>query len=133
MESRRVDWYLWIPIAATVFLVLVAGARMMAARKMNSALKDVQTSGQNLYVMVKEKAAAGDAESQFVLANFYEIGLGAGTIVAKDQQQALFWYRKAAQQGHPWAQRTLNAYEKTGVLAAVLPPEEKPPQTNARR
>ena len=125
MESRQADWRLWIQIAPVVLFAIYAVVKLIAARRVSSALEDARASSQNLYSRVKERATAGDAESQFLLANFYEIGLGLGTVVPKDPQQALLWYRKAAQQGHPWAQRTLDAYEKTGVLAAVLPPRKK--------
>jgi TPR repeat protein len=51
------------------------------------------------------KAVAGDAVAQDVLGSMYQDGSG----VAKDASQAIFWYRKAAQQGYATAQKNLGS------------------------
>jgi uncharacterized protein len=52
---------------------------------------------------VKAKAEAGDAESEMELGRRYNKGEG----VAKDQVEAVKWYRKAAEQNLPIAQYNL--------------------------
>src|SRR5215470_8274020 len=52
---------------------------------------------------VKAKAEAGDAESQVELGLRYEQGKG----VAKDQVEAVKWYRKAAEQNNAMGQINL--------------------------
>ena len=51
---------------------------------------------------IRKAAEHGDRNTQYTLACFCQEGRG----VAKDLEQAIFWYHKAAQQGHP------NAIEK---------------------
>jgi len=48
----------------------------------------------------QERASLGDAQAQFNLALMYHGGLG----VPSDEEKALQWYQKAAQNGYPWAQ-----------------------------
>jgi len=51
-------------------------------------------------------AESGDAEAQCTLGQFYELGkLG----LPQDYSQAVKWYRKAAEQGHPRAQLYLGS------------------------
>ena len=45
-------------------------------------------------------AEAGDAEAQYQLGVMFESGRG----VARDYRQAAEWYRRAAEQGHVFAQ-----------------------------
>ncbi len=52
---------------------------------------------------IKAKANTGDAEAQFQLGRRYDRGEG----VAKDQVEAVKWYRKAAEQDHLKAQYNL--------------------------
>ena len=54
-------------------------------------------------------AIGGDASAQYNLGVMYDNGTG----VPKDEQQAVFWYRKAAEQGHASAQYNLGVmYDK---------------------
>jgi hypothetical protein len=63
---------------------------------------------------VKAKAEAGDAESQVELGRRYDKGEG----VAKDQAEAVKWYRKAAEQNHADAQYNLAiCYERGDGVA----------------
>jgi hypothetical protein len=51
-----------------------------------------------------ERARKGDADAQFDLAKNYETGrIG----LPKDISQAQYWYRKAADQGDPYAEASL--------------------------
>ena len=56
------------------------------------------------------KAEQGDAQAQHNLGAMYEKGLG----VAKDDVQAVLWYRKAADQGLAQAQSNLGVMYKNG-------------------
>jgi len=55
-----------------------------------------------------QKAEAGDAEAQVCLGFAYHYGGG----VSQDFQQAVKWYRKAAEQGNAAAQSALRALEE---------------------
>ena len=55
-------------------------------------------------------AQQGDADAQFELGRSYTIGRG----VAEDDQEAVYWYRKAAEQGHADAQFWLGAMHNSG-------------------
>lgn len=63
----------------------------------------------SVYVSVKTLADEGDVNAQFELGRMFEHGNG----VAKNDQLAAAWYRKAAEQGHADAQASL------GVLYAL--------------
>ena len=56
-------------------------------------------------------AQQGDADAQFELGRSYTIGRG----VAEDDQEAVFWYRKAAEQGHVGGQFGLGLSFAIGV------------------
>ena len=60
----------------------------------------------------KRLADLGDAASQYNLALALQHGIG----VPKDDAQAVFWYRKAAEQGDVDAQRQLGALLLKGRL-----------------
>lgn len=67
-----------------------------------------------------EKAQAGDAKAQKSVAYAYE----NGEVVAKDIQEAVKWYRKAAEQGNTSAQASLmEIYAMDGELANEKPEE----------
>jgi TPR repeat protein len=60
---------------------------------------------------VRAKAEKGDAQSQYELARaFYFGGLG----VAKDEVEAVKWFRKAAEENNAWAQHTLGVCYANG-------------------
>src|SRR5258708_12443660 len=62
----------------------------------------------NNFYSLQQRAAAGDAQAQFAVANLYFRGRG----VAQDYTQALIWYRRSADQGFAPAQNQLgNMYE----------------------
>ena len=62
----------------------------------------------SVYVTVKTLADQGDVNAQYELGRMFENGQS----VAKNDQLAVAWYRKAAEQGHAEAQASL------GVLYA---------------
>src|SRR6266496_1681980 len=68
---------------------------------------------------VKAKAEAGDAESEVELGVRYEQGKG----VAKDQAEAVKWFRKAAEQNYAKAQYNLAHCFDTGEGVAKDPVE----------
>jgi len=63
------------------------------------------TSAQNIAIL-KKQAAAGNARAQAAVASDYANGQG----VRQDYVQAVFWWRKAAEQGLAEAQAELGFY-----------------------
>ena len=59
----------------------------------------------------KKAAEQGHVKAQFELAKCYDIGFG----VMSDMQQALFWYRKAAEKGHTDAIKRLSEISKRNL------------------
>lgn len=71
-----------------------------------SLLLPIVCCAQGRFEGYKKKAEQGNARSQYNLGLCYAIGEG----VAKDYKQAVYWYRKAADQGNEtakWALRIL--------------------------
>ncbi len=62
------------------------------------------------FLKYKPKAEKGDASAQFNLGRCYFYGQG----VAKDEVEAVKWYRKAADQGNARAQYTLGMCYRDG-------------------
>lgn len=62
-------------------------------------------------VGLRERAEKGDAEAQFRLAKNYEAGRGG---LKKDYAEAERWYRRAAEQGDPFAQASLGILFRFG-------------------
>jgi TPR repeat protein len=62
------------------------------------------------FLAAEAKAEQGDADAQFLLGLRYYQGNG----VAKDFVEAVKWYRKAAEQGHLFAQMSLGYCYKDG-------------------
>lgn len=58
----------------------------------------------------EERAERGDVDAQFNLGWRYETGDGVG----QDWVQAVYWYRKAADQGHDYAQNNLGVCYDNG-------------------
>jgi TPR repeat protein len=79
-----------------VFLVLVAAALRLPAQQSEFDRKFFEDN--------KAKAENGDAAAQCVLGEIYQQGLGG---VAKDEAEAVKWYRKAADLNKPEAQYNL--------------------------
>ena len=79
----------------TFLLVLSVAVVQLAAQQTKADQKPIEE--------VKAKAEAGDAQSQAELGLRYEQGKG----VAKDQVEAVKWFRKAAEQNDAMAQYNL--------------------------
>jgi TPR repeat protein len=60
---------------------------------------------------LRERAARGDAEAQFLLGRNYEAGRSG---LKKDPAEAARWYRRSADQGDPWAQASLGLLYRFG-------------------
>jgi|LSQX01.3.fsa_nt_gb TPR repeat protein len=60
----------------------------------------------SIFEKCKQRAEAGDMQSQFLLAYYYM----AGEYTEPDRDQAKFWYTKAAEQEHPQAQAILDKH-----------------------
>ncbi len=54
--------------------------------------------------MIQQKAAEGDADYQYSLGMCYKYGYG----MPQDTNQALYWFKKAADQGHKQAAQVYN-------------------------
>lgn len=80
------------------FLMLLMICTVMAGCAQNSisALNDKIND-------IKKAAAQGDARAQTNIGAMYENGRG----VPQDEEQAIYWYRKAVEQGDGRAQRYL--------------------------
>jgi len=87
-----------ILLAVQVFLPSSAAAGMapeeLKVFKPNKAQAELELK--DAFERAKARAEKGDVQAQYSLANYYERGLG----VAKDKNEAVKWYRKAADQGH---------------------------------
>ena len=60
---------------------------------------------------IREGAEAGESNPQYIYGNFYRDGVSVKdeTLIPKDIEQAKFWWKKAAEQGHSGA---LDALQK---------------------
>jgi uncharacterized membrane protein YedE/YeeE len=79
-------------------------------------------------VWYRRAALQGYAEAQFALGLLYEEGHG----VTRDEREALAWYRKAADQGHPIAKEKILAAETAPASPANPAPaaaEEQAPMS----
>jgi len=117
MKASRLGWFL-------VFLLAIAGLRLPAQqsnadRKTPSGLPSFvqQSSAQQsdadrkLLADVRAKAEKGDAQSQYELGSAFSFGdIG----VAKDEAEAVKWYRKAAEQNYATAQVSLGVCYQYG-------------------
>jgi TPR repeat protein len=95
-EQRKQDRYDMKASRVITLLLVVSVAVVQLAGQQTKA--DQKPIGE-----VKAKAEAGDADSQVELGLRYELGKG----VAKDQGEAVKWYRKAAEQNYARAQYDL--------------------------
>lgn len=69
---------------------------------------------------LRQRAEAGDADAQFLLAKNYESGRSG---LKKDFTQAAYWYRIPALKGDPWAQASLGLLYRFGKGVALDLPE----------
>ena len=72
-------------------------------QKVLAELSEVEISSIQSFQLIQSKANQGDAQAQFNLALLYYHGLGT----PHDSKQAVYWYTKAAEQGHVNAQYSL--------------------------
>jgi TPR repeat protein len=94
----------FIPIwVALALLVIASGMWAQSTDAPNAQSIDV----------LRAHADKGDAQAQATLGFYFEHGLS----VPKDCAQALFWYRKAAEQGWPGAQWALGVQYQGGSRA----------------
>jgi hypothetical protein len=96
----------FIPCAALALLVIASGAWAQATDAPKAQSIDA----------VREQAEKGDAQAQTTLAFYFEHGL----FVPKDCGLALFWYRKAAEQGWPGAQMALGIQYHGGTSSGPI-------------
>jgi TPR repeat protein len=89
---------LWLIVGVTVLMWQTTTLAQTGKQADDDALVEKM-----LVLDSKEGAARGDAQSQGMLGFLYANGKG----VAKDLNQAAYWYRKAAEQGHADAQISL--------------------------
>lgn len=65
----------------------------------------------DVFGLFRQAAERGDADAQYYLGTCYRYGEHVG----KDDAKALYWYRRAASQGHIKAQEVLQVLEKAAV------------------
>jgi TPR repeat protein len=104
---------------ATASLVLAAAFSLLSSPARADLKEGVAAyEAGNLPLAYKEFRAAadkGDADCQYNVALMFEKGLG----VAKDEKEAVVWYRKSAEQGNSNAQFNLGVLYKNGRGCAV--------------
>ena len=87
-------------IVVVAMVLLVSAISISVDAKVKKRARNTKQTTQvslNTYSQtLVNMAEGGDAEAQFALGNCYENGKG----VAKDEQKALYWYNKAADQGN---------------------------------
>ncbi len=98
------------------------GQAVLRQQKLNSTIPapiaaepDLQANSQtksypSTFAETKKLAEGGDPNAQFLLGARYDDGQG----VAKDAQQAVFWYRQSAERGNVKGQTNLGAAYQTG-------------------
>jgi uncharacterized protein len=91
-------------VIALMFLTMCLTTGADVTTESGSLLQDMPT--------LMAKAEHGDALAQFNLGFLYEIG----TLVPRDGDQAVAWYRKAAVQGFAEAQYTLGYFYAFGLI-----------------
>jgi TPR repeat protein len=101
------------------FIPIWAALALLAAAAGTSAQPTEATKSQSIDAL-RARADKGDAQAQATLGAYYQFGI----FVPKDCVQALFWFRKAAEQGWPGAQMALGIqYEggsSTGPIEACV-------------
>jgi len=89
------------PVAA-LFVFALLSAALAQAPVQTSNQATARPPDNDLY-SVRESAAAGDAQAQFALGNYYFSGVG----VPQDYGQALLWFTKSGDQDFAPAQNQL--------------------------
>ncbi len=75
---------------------------------------------QNAYKLLKPMAEAGNSEAQCILANMYHLGMGRD----KDTFQAIYWYKRASENGYGVASNNLGGIFLTGDNEVEAEPSE---------
>jgi len=89
-------------------------SEIVAPKKIESLTTTVVEFDKNNLLSVLQAAEQGNAEAQKTLGSMYLEGQG----VAKDDEQAVHWYRKAAEQGYPPGQNNLGTMYADGMGVA---------------
>ena len=94
-------------VSHRIFLILALLLMALWTGPVHAGLDEAAAYYRGDYAVALEgilpAAKEGDLEAQAILGLMYDRGQG----VAKDDAQAVFWYRKAATQGHAGAQNAL--------------------------
>ena len=112
LQGNKMKRYVLLLLLATTSIECVAGWKegftFYKAGKYKTALKELLPS-----------ANGGNADAQYLIGDIYSSGLGVDRkedYVAINNSQAVGWYRKAAVQGHPYAQFALGLMYKIGEV-----------------
>lgn len=105
MNTRSVFSFMFISLVIGLFATSVRGDELESAKKFY-ADKEYVKAAESFKVF----AQSGNADAQRALGILYEFGRG----VPQDDQQAVFWYQKAADQGSDIAQDRLGAMYENG-------------------
>ena len=71
----------------------------------------VLTMAQNDFTKNIEAAKNGDPKAQYIIGCCYADGDG----IEKDESQAVFWWRKSAEQGQEFSQHNLGVHYRLGI------------------
>ena len=101
-----------------VLLVLVFMVPLLVVSSFSYADTDAKVDKQKVdLAATKAKAEVGDPEAQYLLGWLFRYGKKEGIFM--DYEQAVYWYRKAADQGHAAAQNALGWMYKSGKGVSV--------------
>jgi TPR repeat protein len=94
-----------------VFFTLIFGLAfsLIGVGHSNPRASDKVPLSTDAHAVIK-KAELGNANAQFNLGLLYEFGKG----VTKNNEKAVYWYRKAADQGYAEAQNAMGAFYVAG-------------------
>ena len=83
-------------------VILLSGCETTGSPSLISTISQCSLTEEEIS-HIKQQAEAGDAEAQFRVAGWFQ----KGHCLPKDYSEAMDWYRRAADQGHPEAQYKL--------------------------
>lgn len=106
-ESKKNKWSIGKIITALI-VVMITGF-------FYAFYLDFERENRERVVYMKMKAIEGDADFQYYLGDEYQYGLGS---IEKDEKKAVYWFSKAAEQGHVEAIHSLGFCYHSGYGVA---------------
>ncbi|NOQ93464.1 MAG: hypothetical protein GQ547_02385 [Methylophaga sp.] len=100
----------------TIFLLIM----FFTINTVSAHCVDDNASKEQNYINCKASAELGNAYAQYALANLYNSGQG----VEQDAEQAVVWYKKAANQNNDLAQYSLGVMYEFGLGGLEIDQQE---------